>query len=171
MFIEYILADRWSRTNPNFAQTQTSNKSKFPTNQKVSGLRGTQNNPALGRLRIIRPWGDLESSGVRGTQNNSASGSAPSRFRTIRPPVPSRRFQILALKRPTMPIPPHPTLGTVTRRFLRSLITNLKSKVKNSKWRMASNYMILQGNFKNFALIRSGTVTQGFLRSLITNLK
>ena len=54
----YILADRWSRTNPNCAQTQTSNKpkvrtnlnfeqtqtpnkSKFQTNQKVSGLRGT----------------------------------------------------------------------------------------------------------------------------------
>ena len=73
----YILADRWSRTNPNFAQTQTSNKpkvrtnlnfeqtqtsnkSKFRTNQKVSGLRGTYNNLALGGLRIIRPWEDLE---------------------------------------------------------------------------------------------------------------
>ena len=46
--------DRWSRTNPTCAQTQTSNKSKFQTNQKVSGLRVTENNPALGGFRIIR---------------------------------------------------------------------------------------------------------------------
>ena len=49
-----------ARTNLNFEQTQTSNKYKFRTNQKVSGLRGTQNSPALGGLRIFRPWGDLE---------------------------------------------------------------------------------------------------------------
>ena len=28
----YILADRWSRTNPKFEQTQSSNKSKLRTN-------------------------------------------------------------------------------------------------------------------------------------------
>ena len=41
-------------------QTQTSNNPKLRINQKVYGLRGTQNNPALGGLRIIRPQGDLE---------------------------------------------------------------------------------------------------------------
>ena len=63
------------RTKLNFEQTQTSNKSKFRTNQKVSGLRGT---------RIIRPWGDSEESGVRGTYNNPALG----RLRIIQPPGP-----------------------------------------------------------------------------------
>ena len=61
--------ERWSRTNPNFAQTQTSNKPKLRTNPNfeqtkkflaLGGLRiirpwGIQNNPALGGLRIIRP--------------------------------------------------------------------------------------------------------------------
>ena len=52
-----ILADRWSRTNPNFAQTQTSNKPKV---RKNLNFEQTKKFLALGGLRIIRPWGDLE---------------------------------------------------------------------------------------------------------------
>ena len=43
------------RTNPNFEQTQTSDKPKVRTK-----LNQTQKFLALGGLRIIRPWGDLE---------------------------------------------------------------------------------------------------------------
>ena len=40
----YILADRWSRTNPNFAQTQTSNKPKVRTNLNFEQTQ-TSNKP------------------------------------------------------------------------------------------------------------------------------
>ena len=40
----YILADRWSRTNPNFAQTQTLNKPKVRTNLNFEQTQ-TSNKP------------------------------------------------------------------------------------------------------------------------------
>ena len=40
----YLLADRWSRTNPNFAQTQTSNKPKLRTNLNFEQTQ-TSNKP------------------------------------------------------------------------------------------------------------------------------
>ena len=49
--------DRWSRTNPNFEQTQSSNKSELRTDPNSEH---TKKFLALGGLRIIRPWRDLE---------------------------------------------------------------------------------------------------------------
>ena len=57
LLLYYILADRWSRTNPNCAQTQTSNKPEFRTNPN---FEQTKKFLALGGLRIIRPEGELE---------------------------------------------------------------------------------------------------------------
>ena len=45
------------RTNPNFEQIQSSNKSKLRTNPN---FEQTKKFLALGGLRIIRPWWDLE---------------------------------------------------------------------------------------------------------------
>ena len=60
-------------------------------------------------------------------------------------------------------------LGVITRRFLRSLITNLK--IKNGGSNVVVEYMNFWWNFDYLALIRLETVTLWFLRSLIMNLK